>query len=97
MLREHRPSFDTLGDEVLAAVAERLCDTMGRLEEVLVNPPHTVLLHTAPVAEDGSLFFDWHAEIIPRLLPVPGLAWGGGLHINPVSPEEAAAALRAAR
>ena len=96
MLREHRPSFDTLGDDLLWGVAERLGDTMRRLDDVLVNPPHTVLLHTAPVAEDGSLFFDWHVEIIPRLLPVTGLAWGGGLHINPVSPEEAAAALRAA-
>jgi UDPglucose--hexose-1-phosphate uridylyltransferase len=97
MLREHRPSFDTLGDDLLAAVASRLVDTLRRLDDVLANPPHVVLLHTAPVAEDRSLFFDWHFEIVPRLLPVPGLAWGGGLHINPVSPEEAAAALRAAR
>jgi UDPglucose--hexose-1-phosphate uridylyltransferase len=96
MLREHRPSFDTLGDELLAAVAERLGDTMRRLDEVLIGPPQTVLLHTAPVVEDRCLFFDWHFEIIPRLLPVPGLAWGGGLHINPVSPEEAATELRRA-
>jgi hypothetical protein len=32
--------------------------------------------------------------VIPRLLPVPGLAWDGGIYINPVPPEEAAQALR---
>lgn len=95
MLREHRSAFDTLGDDLLMAVAGRLGDTMRRLDRVLVKPPHTVLLHTAPVAADGSPSFDWHFEIIPRLLPVAGLAWDAGLHINPVTPEEAAAALRA--
>jgi UDPglucose--hexose-1-phosphate uridylyltransferase len=39
-------------------------------------------------------YYHWHIEVIPRLLAVPGLAWDGGIHINPVPPEEAAQALR---
>jgi UDPglucose--hexose-1-phosphate uridylyltransferase len=94
MLRGHQPAFDVLDDVALHAVAGRLRDTMGRLDAALASPPHTVLLHSAPVGEDGSESYDWHLEIIPRLLQVPGLAWDGGLHINPVPPEEAARELR---
>jgi len=49
--------------------------------------------HPAP-AQTVHGYFHWHLELIPRLLPIPGLAWDGGIHINPVSPEEAAQALR---
>jgi UDPglucose--hexose-1-phosphate uridylyltransferase len=94
MTRRHEPVFDQLDDAALTAVATRLRDTMRRLDAALASPPHTVLLHSAPVGDDESESYDWHLEIIPRLLHVPGLAWDGGLHINPVSPEEAARELR---
>lgn len=48
--------------------------------------------HSAP--RTSHSYYHWHVEIIPRLLPVAGLAWDGGIHINPVPPEEAAQALR---
>ena len=94
MLRRHEPSFENLSDTELTAIAHRLRDTMRRLDAALALPPHSVLLHSAPVGEDNSQSYDWHLEIIPRLLPVPGLSWDGGLHINPISPEEAARELR---
>ena len=113
MPRGHEAAFEEATDAVLMAVAERLRDTMRRLDEVLVTPPYTLLLHTAPVevsrrvvldgvpadsATPGSkAAFHWHLEVIPRLLPVAGLAWDGGIHINPVPPEEAAQALRDAK
>lgn len=91
--RRHLASFDQECDECLMAVAERLHDTMRRLHIALNAPPHSVLLHTAPVGESADSFH-WHLEIVPRLAPVNGLAWDGGIHINPVSPEEAARALQ---
>jgi UDPglucose--hexose-1-phosphate uridylyltransferase len=146
MPRAHQPVFEDLDDAMMSAIAERLRDVMARLHRVLVSPPYTLLLHSAPVADaadaqpaaaggdaappagtpdsalrtgtsdsalrtgtpdsalrtshsflrtpDFSSCYDWHIEIIPRLLPVPGLAWDGGLHINPVAPEEAAHVLR---
>ena len=91
--RKHRASFDEASDATLAVVGARLQDVMHRLHVALVSPPHTVLLHTAPVGE-GAPFYHWRIEILPRLTPVSGLAFGG-IYINPMPPEKAAEVLRA--
>ena len=38
----------------------------------------------------------WHIELVPRTTRFAGLELGAGVYINPVPPEDAAAALRAA-
>ena len=91
--RRHLAAFDDECDDCLHAIAERVRDTVERLHVALNAPPYSVLLHTAPVGESGSSYH-WHIEIIPRLAPVNALAWDGGIHINPVSPEDATRALR---
>ena len=96
MPRAHGAAFDEQTDEALGAIAERLCDTMQRLDVALATPPHTVLLHTAPGGEAERTSYHWHLEIVPRLAAESGLAWDGGIHINPVSPEDAARHLREA-
>ena len=93
--RRHLAAFDEECDRCLQAIAERVRDTVRRLHVALHAPPYSVLLHTAPVGESGASYH-WHVEIIPRLAPVNALAWDGGIHINPVPPEEATRALRAA-
>lgn len=93
--RRHLAAFDEECDNCLAAIAERVRDTVQRLHVALNGPPYSVLLHTAPVGEAGASYH-WHMEIVPRLAPVSGLAWDGGIHVNPVAPEEAARALRGA-
>jgi len=97
MSRTHGAAFDEQTDEALGAIAERLSDTMRRLDLALGTPPHTVLLHTAPVGEADRASYHWHLEIIPRLVAESGLAWDGGIHINPVAPEDAARYLRDSR
>ena len=92
--RAHQSSFDDSSDATLQMIGARLQDVIHRLHIALVSPPYTLLLHTAPVGDDAE-FYHWHIEIIPRLAPVSGLAWGGGVYINPVAPEKAAEALRA--
>jgi UDPglucose--hexose-1-phosphate uridylyltransferase len=96
--RAHQAAFEDVPDPALAAMAARLRDVMARLDRVLVAPPYTLLVHSAPLRPDASprseQSFHWHVEIVPRLLPVAGLAWDGGVHINPVTPEEAAEVLR---
>jgi UDPglucose--hexose-1-phosphate uridylyltransferase len=89
--RQHAAAFEETSDEHLLAIAERLRDVIARLHATLGSPPYSVLLHTAPV---GDAAFHWHLEIIPRLTPVNGLAWDGGIHINPISPEEATRVLK---
>ena len=90
--RAHHARFDDCSDATLAAVAERLHDVVRRLHVALVSPPFTLLLHSAPVGEEGAAYH-WHLELIPRLTPVNGLAWDG-VYVNGVAPEEAAAVLR---
>lgn len=92
--RAHDASFDEAGDDSLRAVAERLNDVMSRLEATLVSPAYSLLLHTSPVGESHRASYHWHLEIVPRLTPLSGLAWEGGVAINPVPPEEAAQVLR---
>jgi UDPglucose--hexose-1-phosphate uridylyltransferase len=91
--RRHLAAFDDECDDCLVAIAERIRDTIARLHVALNAPPYSVLLHTAPVGE-SSTSYHWHIEVIPRLAPASGLAWGGGIHINPVAPEEATRVLR---
>jgi UDPglucose--hexose-1-phosphate uridylyltransferase len=91
--RRHLAAFDDECDSCLKAIAVRVRDTIARLHVTLNAPPYSVLLHTAPVGE-STASYHWHLEIVPRLAPVGGLAWDGGIYINPVSPEQAAAALR---
>lgn len=91
--RRHLAAFDDECDGCLGSLAERIRDTLHRLQRALRSPPYSVLLHTAPVGASATSYH-WHIEIIPRLAPVNALAWDGGIHINPVSPEEATRALR---
>ena len=89
MLRRHQPAFDQLDDVALTAVATRLRDTMRRLDGALASPPHTVLLHSAPVGDEESESYDWHLENHPaaaagagaglgrRAAHQPGVAGGG--------------------
>ena len=90
---EHHAVFEEASDATLTAVGARLQDVVRRLDVTLVSPPHTILLHTAPVGEDRAVYH-WHLEVIPRLVPVSGLAWDGGVYVNAVPPEEAAEVLR---
>jgi UDPglucose--hexose-1-phosphate uridylyltransferase len=36
----------------------------------------------------------WHLELLPRTTRLAGLELGAGVYINPVAPEDAAAAIR---
>jgi UDPglucose--hexose-1-phosphate uridylyltransferase len=91
--RRHLAAFDDECDDCLVAIAARVRDTMVRLQRALNGSPYSVLLHSAPVGEAAATYH-WHLEIIPRLGPGSGLAWGEGIHINPVAPEEATRAMR---
>ena len=90
----HRSAFEDSGVEELRGLADLLGDFLRRMDRVLNEPPYNFMLHTAPL-RDGTLEqFHWHLEIIPKLTNVAGYEWGSGFFINPVPPEDAAAALR---
>ncbi len=56
-------------------------------------PPLTMWVRTAPSGADR---FGWRIDILPRLVALAGLELGTGVHLNPVSPERAAAELKEA-
>jgi len=94
MPTRHRSAFEEAGVEELRGLAEVLGRFLRRLDRVLQRPPFNFMLHTAPLREGLLDHFHWHLEIIPKLTNVAGYEWGTGFFINPVPPEDAAAALR---
>jgi UDPglucose--hexose-1-phosphate uridylyltransferase len=81
-----------IGD--LAQVVQRV---MQRLAAVLGVVQYNFFLHSAPGHEGGhwARSFHWHLEICPRTAVPNGFELGSGLAINTLSPEQAAATLRA--
>ena len=90
----HRSAFEESGVDELRGLAELLGDFLRRIDRVLNGPPFNFMLHTAPLRDGALEHFHWHLEIIPKLTNVAGYEWGSGFFINPVPPEDAAAALR---
>ena len=69
---------------------------LARLEQVCDEASYNCVLHTAPLESRAVGHYHWHWEILPRIVKAAGFEWGTGVHINPVSPERAAATFRAA-
>ena len=90
----HRSAFEESGVDDLGNLAGVLQEFLRRMNRVLNDPPFNFMLHTAPLHESGLDHFHWHLEVIPKLTRVAGFEWGSGFFINPVAPEDAAAALR---
>jgi UDPglucose--hexose-1-phosphate uridylyltransferase len=90
----HRAAFEESGVDELRGLAAVLGDFLRRMTRVLNDCPYNFMLHTAPFNEPAAESFHWHLEIVPRLSRVAGFEWGSGFFINPVPPEDAAAALR---
>ena len=90
----HRSAFEELEVDELRDLATVVGDFMRRLNATLNEPPFNFMLHTSPLHTAGLEHFHWHLEIIPKLANVAGFEWGSGFFINPMPPEQAAAALR---
>lgn len=91
--REHQASFEHLGDAVADELADLLQQLVARLHTLLTPLSYNLILHTVPFAVSNADSFHWHFELVPRSTQLAGFEWGTGLHINPLSPERAAANL----
>ena len=73
--------------------AALLHDALRRLRARLgASPPLNLWIRTAP---RGATSFCWRIDILPRLSQLAGLELGTGVNLNVLSPERAAAELRA--
>ena len=88
--RRMRQRFEDDGPSCAAL----LHDALGRLNRHCgASPPLNVWVRTAP---RGAEHFCWRIDVLPRLSGLAGFELGTGVHLNSVSPERAAAELRAA-
>ncbi len=91
---QHRAAFEESQVEEMRGLADRARRLPAPHEH---GPARSGLqLHAAhgPARRAEPDHFHWHLEIIPKLTRVAGFEWGSGFFINPVPPEDAAAALR---
>ena len=78
---------DGLRSERLGPALRLLAEAIRRLRRLEGPVPWNAWLH------DGRR---WHLEVVPRLAVLAGLELGAGIYVNPLPPEQAAAALREA-
>ena len=76
-----------LGARILHEALRRLGSALGGL------PPLNLWVRTAP--RDAE-HFCWHIDVMPRLAHQAGLELGAGVHLNVLTPEDAAGRLREA-
>jgi UDPglucose--hexose-1-phosphate uridylyltransferase len=87
LIAPSRSEPDGLRSDLLAPALRMLAELVRRLQRIRGEPlvPLNAWLHDGP---------HWHLELFPRTTRLAGLELGAGVYINPVSPDQAAAALR---
>ncbi len=97
----HSPWFAGLNKTEVVSLAKTLKATLGKLREILSDPPYNFYIHQGPNPNlphqawaNLEKSYHWHMEIIPVLTRVAGFEWGTGFYINPVPPETSAGFLR---
>jgi UDPglucose--hexose-1-phosphate uridylyltransferase len=95
--QRHCPDFGAAADRELRSLASALRRLTGAVGRLPGASGYLVSIHTAPfrVPKQGawktlSQDYHWHMEIKPRVGVLNGLKDTGGIHLNPVTPEEAA-------
>lgn len=92
--RTHKSHFDREPDSRVQSIGRKAHAILTRLTQLIEDIPFNYLIHTAPFDISDSPYYHWHMEIIPRIAQLAGFELGSGCHMNPVSPEQAAAQLQ---
>lgn len=92
--KEHSSRFENINSSEVNDLAEILKEVIHSFEKGFSYPPYNIVLHTMPIGTDGSPYYHWHLEILPRLTIFAGFEWGSGVIINPTPPELAAQSLK---
>ena len=95
---QHQADFLAVTSEQLEDFARVLKRTMQRLDQVIGGAQYNFFLHSLPHGPehaDCDPCYHWHLEICPRTSIPTGFELGSGLFVSTISPEQAAARLRA--
>ncbi len=93
---DHQASFIELEGSAISEFGDLLARCLRRLKEMLNDPPYNFVIDSAPKHEFGAAHFHWRLRLVPDVAIWGGFELGGSLPINPSSPDDDAAALRAA-
>ena len=94
--KRHQASFTAVDDCDVSSFAVLLGRSLTRLSAALGDPPYNFVFDSAPRSELATPHWHWKLRIVPDIVIWGGFELGGGLPINPSSPEEDARKLRAA-
>ena len=99
--KQHSCDFVNITEPERRGLAHALKQTLMRMRMGLNDPSYNYLIHTAPFRRMRAGYwstiqhdYHWHLEILPRMTRSAGFEEGSGFYINPISPEQAAQALR---
>ena len=95
---QHRSDFVEISNAERRDMAGVLKRAMARLDAVIGGAQYNFFLHSVPHNNEFSRCQDsyhWHLEICPRTSIPTGFELGSGLFVSTISPEQAAARLRA--
>lgn len=92
--KNHAAEFEESSVGDLDALAKNLRGVILKLNGIVENAPFNLVLHTAPTGDSANQDYHWHMKILPQLTRAAGFEWGTGVHMNSVSPENAARLLR---
>lgn len=93
--RHHASSFTALDSTGLAAFGELLARSLQRLNDALHDPSFKFVIDSAPRRDSAAPHFHWRLRLVPEVATWGGFELGTAMSINPASPEEDAAILRA--
>lgn len=94
--RTHEPEFGRMDDAQRADLATGLQTAVARLHRHLGNPDYNFFIRTALEHESTAAHLHWSLRLQPRTSVQAGFELSTGVRINPSTPEQDAARLRAA-
>ncbi|MEK7184053.1 MAG: HIT domain-containing protein [Patescibacteria group bacterium] len=94
---QHQSNYERISSEQVRQLGQVMKEVVGRLNDLVRDPPLNYFIHTLPSTVQESASYHWHVEIAPRLATYGGFEMGSGMIIDVMSPEVAASSLLATR
>ncbi len=93
--RRHQAAFVDCDSAQRLALAAALRRGLAVIRAALDDPPYNFVIDSAPVGRGDSPYWHWRLRLVPDLRTPAGFELGTAVAVNPSSPEDDAALLRA--
>ena len=92
----HSGSFGETTDSEIDQLAELLPELLRRFDRVAPEASYNLVMRALADGRAERVVYHWHLDLLPRLIRPDAFEIGGGIYVNPFSPETAARELRSA-